>query len=287
VSVGLDQLTPRQRELLAAWLPGAAVVRDHGWGLKGGTAVLELAHDGERYVAKAGPEGNHHVARELRAHREWLRPWTSTGHAPELVHGDDEARLVLTRFVPGELVQGTPHEAVPDVYAQAGRLLAVFHGQLGVEDAGYWAREQERTLDWLGTPHRIPGDVEARVRASVAGWELPPETLVPTHGDWHPRNWLVHEGSVSVIDFGGADLRPAATDFVRLAAQQFRTDPTLEAAFLRGYGGDPREAGAWRRHRLSQAVSTAAWAYHVGDEEFEQQGHRMVAEALAAGSGLT
>lgn len=31
---------------------------------------------------------------------------------------------------------------------------------------------------------------------------------------------------------------------------------------------------------LREAVSTAAWAYQVGDEAFEKQGHRMLAETL-------
>ncbi|MGW6199374.1 phosphotransferase family protein [Kribbella sp. NPDC055110] len=34
--------------------------------------------------------------------------------------------------------------------------------------------------------------------------EPPPATLVPTHGDWQPRNWLVDNGTVRVIDFGRA-----------------------------------------------------------------------------------
>jgi hypothetical protein len=91
----------------------------------------------------------------------------------------------------------------------------------------------------------------------------------------------VHEGVVSVIDFGRADLRPALTDFARLAAQQFRTDPTLETAFLEGYGGDPRDPAAWHRSRVREAIGTAVWAYQVKDESFELQGHRMIAEALA------
>jgi hypothetical protein len=86
---------------------------------------------------------------------------------------------------------------------------------------------------------------------------------------------------VSVIDFGRADLRPALTDFTRLAAQQFRTDPALESAFLDGYGGDPREPDAWRRNSVREAIGTAVWAYEVQDESFEQQGHRMIADALA------
>jgi hypothetical protein len=91
---------------------------------------------------------------------------------------------------------------------------------------------------------------------------------------------------VAVIDLGRADLRPAMTDFGRLAAQQFRTDPALESAFLDGYGGDPREPAAWQRNRFREAIATAVWAYQVGDEPFEQQGHRMIVEALA-GTGLT
>jgi Ser/Thr protein kinase RdoA (MazF antagonist) len=60
---------------------------------------------------------------------------------------------------------------------------------------------------------------------------------VPTHGDWHPRNWIVDDaGVVRAIDLGRADLRPAATDLLRLSSRELRGDPTLEAAFLDGYG---------------------------------------------------
>ncbi len=122
----------------------------------------------------------------------------------------------------------------------------------------------------------------ARLRAEIADWPTPPATLVPTHGDWQPRNWLVHDGVVSIIDFGRAALRPALTDFARLAVQDFRRDPRLEAAFLDGYGADPREADAWYRTLVRAAIGTAAWAHQVGDESFEAQGHRMLAEVLAA-----
>ncbi|WP_328993785.1 hypothetical protein OG394_05425 [Kribbella sp. NBC_01245] len=32
-----------------------------------------------------------------------------------------------------------------------------------------------------------------------------------------------------------------------------------------------------------EAIGTAVWAYQVRDESFEQQGHRMIAEALGRG----
>lgn len=273
-------LSTRQRDLLADWFPGARVVRDHSWGLVART-VLEIEHDGATYIVKAGGPDDHHMTRELRAHREWLSPWTSRGRAPVLVHHDDAALLVVTRFLPGQLVEGTPAAEDPDVHRQAGILLVQLHDQPCVVDEHYEVRENQKMIAWLDREHRITPDVEQRLRDEIAAWPEPPATLVPTHGDWQPRNWLHHEGIVSVIDFGRADLRPAYTDLGRLAAQDFGRDPGLERAFLDGYGSDPREPAAWQRQRIREAIGTAVWAHLVGDERFEAQGHRMIAEALA------
>jgi Ser/Thr protein kinase RdoA (MazF antagonist) len=276
---GLDGLTDVQRQLVEGWLPGLVVVRDHSWGLVG-TTVLEVEHRGERYVVKAADEKDHHLAREVRAHREWLTPWTERGRGPVLAHADVTARVIVTGFLPGVLVQGTEHERDPATYRQAGELLALLHGQERHEAPGFEAQARDRSLAWLDRPHRIAPEVEARLRDLLGSWPTPTAVLVPTHGDWQPRNWLVHDGVVSVIDLGRADLRPAMTDLARLAAQQLRGAPDLEAAFLDGYGSDPREPEAWRRLLVHEAVGTAVWAYQVGDEAFEQQGHRMIAEAL-------
>lgn len=84
-----------------------------------------------------------------------------------------------------------------------------------------------------------------------------------------------------VIDFGRFEFRPAATDLCRLAVQQWARVPALEGAFLDAYGADPRAPELWRIDLLREAVGTAAWAHHVGDEQFEAQGHRMLDAALA------
>lgn len=278
---GLDRLSPRQRCLVDQWLPGATVVEDHSWGLVE-RAVLELSHDGTRSIVKAGGESDHHIEREVDAHLRWLGPWTGIGRAPVLRHFDVEARLLVTSCLPGRLVLGTDHADDPETYRQAGRLLAMFHAQAAVTDDGYEARENRKSLAWLSGQHRIAADVAERLRAEVGSWPTPAATLVPTHGDWQPRNWLVHEGVVSVIDFGRAAMRPAPSDLARLAVQDFRRDPALEAAFLDGYGSDPREPGAWHRNRVREAIGTAVWAHQVGDEPFEAQGHRMIADALSA-----
>ncbi|MFI7023960.1 phosphotransferase family protein [Micromonospora sp. NPDC049900] len=276
-----DRLSRTQRDLLDRWLPDATVIRDLGWDLLP-TTVLEVVHDGARYVVKAGGPEDQHIARELRAHHHWLTPWTSRDRAPVLMHGDESAKLLVTRHLPGELVLDTAHVDDPDAYRQAGELLALLHAQTTVTDDDYEARENARTAAWLAGPHRIAPATVERLRAEIATWPTPPATLVPTHGDWQPRNWLVHQGRVSIIDFGRAALRPAYTDLGRLAVQDFRRDPTLERAFLDGYGTDPREPGSWRRTRVRDAIATAGWAYRVGDERFEEQGHRMIRDVLAA-----
>ena len=274
-------LTAVQSALLAEWLPGAHLVHDHSWGLVG-TTVLQLQWRGEPYIAKAGDACGHHIARELRAHREWLGPWVRSGRAPHLVHADADAKLLVTVYLPGQLVQGHPAEYTPDTYRQAGRLLAQLHGQAAVEDNSFEARQQRKVLACLDLPHAIPATVEERIRRIVAAWPTPSSRCVPTHGDWQPRNWLVDNGVIKVIDLGRADLRPASTDLLRLAAQQFSVRPELERAFLDGYGDDPREPAAWQRQLLAEAVGTAIWAHQVGDELFEQQGHRMIQQALGA-----
>jgi phosphotransferase family enzyme len=273
-------LDERQRELLAEWLPRAEVVKDLSWGLVG-TTVLELLQDGDRYVAKAGDAADRHIAREVEAHETWLKPWTTHNRAPELVHGDGKAKLLVTRYLPGELVEGTHHERSPETYRQAGELLAQLHGQLAIE-GDFEAGENQKSLAWLGKPHRIAPDVVDQLRELIGSWPTPTTDLVPTHGDWQPRNWLIHHGAVSAIDFGRAGLRPAYADFGRLAAQQFRTEPALEQAFLAGYGSDPRDPDSWHRQRVREAIGTAAWARQVGDQAYEQQGLRMLAEVLAS-----
>lgn len=271
-------LTPAQSALLEGWLPGYAVLRDLSWGLVE-TTVLEVSCAGERFVVKAGGPQDHHMAREVRAHREWIGPLAGAGLAPQLVVADADAKIVVTRYLEGDLVLGSEAARDPEVYRQAGALLAQLH-RVGcaVVDEHCEQLANEHTLAWLARPHRIRPGLAHALDRTIRGWPAPPVPIVPTHGDYQPRNWLVHNGQVRVIDFGRAALRPAMTDFVRMAGREFRGRPDLEAAFLDGYGTDPREPAAWCRWQVREAVGTAVWAYQVGDEEFETHGHRLLAD---------
>ncbi|WP_331460823.1 phosphotransferase [Arthrobacter sp. zg-Y769] len=177
-------------------------------------------------------------------------------------------------------MEGTEAEYAPDTYRQVGRLLRIFHEQTARTDIGYEARATAKALSWLEKPHRISEARVAPVRAILGAYQPKPVVLVPTHGDWQPRNWLMDGSELSIIDFGRYEMRPSVTDLCRLAVKQWRSRSHLEAAFFEGYGPDSRDSELWNVTLLREAVSTAAWAYQVGDLKFEAQGHRMLRDAL-------
>jgi Phosphotransferase enzyme family len=273
-SLSLSQLA-----LLNAWFPQLAVIADLSWGLVD-TVVLHVRDRDRDVIVKAGGPANHHIGREIAAHRAWVGCLADIDRAPQLLRADETANVLVTTYVEGQLVLGAEAEWQTDTYAQAGELLRRFHSQSARVDKDYEHAANAAALRWLDGAHGIAPTVEAQLRAEIDGLDSPTVTLVPTHGDWQPRNWLHHLGTIKVIDFGRADWRPADSDFGRLANQQFLGRPDLERAFLEGYGSDPREASAWRRTLLREAVGTACWAYQVGEFQFEAQGHRMIADVL-------
>lgn len=280
--MGLDRLSPEQRALVDVWLPGARVVADLSWN-QVDTVVLHVRHGGRDLIVKAGAPENHHIGRELDAHdgSGYVGVWADEGCAARLRHADRGARVLVLDRLPGVLAFGTPAATDPDVHRRAGELLRRFHGQATRASEGTDAAASRRALAWLDSDHAIAPDVEQRLRAALAA--LPPveAPLVPTHGDWQPRNWLVEGPAVRVIDFGRFAFRPAATDLARLAAQEWLRAPECETAFLEGYGRDPRHPSHWLLMRLREAIGTAVWAHQVGDAPFEAQGHRMIADVLA------
>lgn len=275
---GLDAA---QQAWVDARLPDAELIADMSWGLVD-TTVLHVRTVGQDFVVKAAGPADTHLPREIAAHSGYTAPLIATGHAAMLRDSSAELRVILLDHLPGELVLRTDAEWQSDTYVQAGELLRRLHEQESRTDADYETRATARALYWLDQPHRVDPAAAARARAVLQAASAPAVPLVPTHGDWHPRNWLVDQGTVRVIDFGRFAFRPASTDLARLAAQQWRSHPALERAFLDGYGDDPREPDLWRLEALRQAVGTACWAHKVGDAVFEAQGHRMLAEALAA-----
>lgn len=289
-----DRLSHTQVAWVEARLREPQLVSDMSWNLIESIVLRVRAADGDEVVVKAGDATNHHIDREIAAHPTYTLPLTSTGRAARMIDAFAEQRVMLLEYLPGKLLEGTAAELQPDTYTQAGELLRRLHEQTSREDDGYEARTTARALSWFERPHRVDAEVVQKARRVLEADPAPPVSVVPTHGDWQPRNWLIDQatvldqaavldhGTVRVIDFGRFAFRPAETDFVRLAAKQWRGRPALEQAFFEGYGDDPRDPQRWRIHALREAIGTACWAYQVGDEAFEADGHRMLAEALAA-----
>lgn len=273
-------LSTDQRDFVVSVLgEDLELISDMSWG-QVDTRVLRMTAAAKDFVIKAAGPGNHHVGREIRARETRTAPLLSQDLCGRLVAADRERNVAITTFVPGELVEGTQAEREPDVYAQAGALLRAFHGQTARLDDDYEARVTDQALRRLNQDHRIASEVADRAREILTGYTPRPILLVPTHGDWQPRNWVFDGTRLRVIDFGRFDYRPAATDLCRLAVQQWRSTPSLEAAFMAGYREDPRDPDVWGIDLVREAIGTAVWAYQVGDEPFEHQGHRMLREAI-------
>lgn len=291
----MNALNPRQGDLLTVWLGEWSVVADLSWPLQD-TRVLRVRSAHGDHIVKAARDGlpvSHHFTREIDAHVGVLAQQTRSRRdlpVPVLEHHDRSLGLIVTRFVPGELVLGTGAETDPHVYEQAGRILAQLQvpGEVSTDyglrlagaaaDLARQAREQG-----LVTDDRIDGLIALLARATTDGAIAHrPVRLAFTHGDFQPRNWLVHEGRVSVIDFGRAAQRSGVSDLVRLRHQQFVGRPDLSDAFDEGLGrplsSDDREL--LLLETIREAVGTVVWAHRIGDAPFEEHGRTMVERIL-------
>ncbi|MET9697790.1 phosphotransferase [Streptomyces sp. NPDC006529] len=123
----------------------------------------------------------------------------------------------------------------------------------------YLARARDRLTEdeW-----QLIRDHAARLR------RVGPVPVGHIHGDNQPRNWMVFEGVLALIDFERA--RPAACvqDFIILTATQWADHPDREKAFFRGYGRSLTDAErqALRCLTVLDAVNCLAWGPDNGDE---------------------
>lgn len=274
-------LTTRQAELVSGWLPDPVLIEDLSWGIVDST-VLHVRAEGTDRIVKAAGSANHHLGREIDAHDGATESLIRRGLAAALRYADRNERVMVLDHLPGALADGSESAFDPGIHRQAGAALALLHAGSTRLDSEYEQRVTDRTLAWLDGPHRIDGCTQREIRRVLTALRGGTVRTVPTHGDWQPRNWVVDQGTLRVIDFGRFAFRPASTDFCRLTAQQWRDRPDLADAFIDGYGSDPREDPLWPVEQLREAVGTAAYAYQIGDCDFEAQGHRMLSEALRA-----
>ncbi|GAB4098995.1 aminoglycoside phosphotransferase family protein [Sinomonas halotolerans] len=287
-------LTPAWSALLREWFGEWELVEDMSWGLQG-IHVLRIETGSGPAVVKASETG-HHIQREARAHRQMTGPLMALEPArtPRLLHADPRAGILATAWLPGRLVEGSPHARSPEVFRQAGELLALVHVPRE-QTASYDPAALHKAGDFLERAGGLaPACQLAAVGRLLDAHRTEQRWLCATHGDYQPRNWIVDGGApasgpglVSVIDWGRAGYRPWATDLVRLEHQCFQDahdGARLRAAFYAGYGRDPartREAaGTWLLDNVLQALGTMVWAHDVGDAAFEEEGRRMLGRVV-------
>jgi tRNA A-37 threonylcarbamoyl transferase component Bud32 len=254
-------------------------VADRSWD-HGDSHVVQIRDTaGVTWFVKAHRHA-HRYAREVDAYRRWVP--VLGRHAPRLHDHDPDLSVLLLSSVPG-----TPAtEATDDIQHQAGRLLRSLHdAEAPVPWPDFAEQQHERFDKWLP---RVRPLLDARsidfVAAQVAGLAGVTPDAVPCHLDYSPRNWLVADGVLHVIDFEWARPHCWPQDLSRLFFGLWQRSPAAREAFLDGYGrplaGD--DLAVLLALGAASAMSTVAWAREHGDTEFEAAGRRDLA-ALVAG----
>jgi hypothetical protein len=223
--------------------------------------------------------------RELYAMQHWAPALGDA--APALRAADDKLRLLIMSRLPGMLAEGTAAEFDPGVHEQAGRLIRLLHdAEAPRADTGIGAATVRKLEYWIerGAHLLSPEDIQFawdQVRPMATAGPL---TIVPTHMDNQPRNWMASDdGSVSLIDFGGCKRDVWIRDMQRMYFQQWLARPDLRDAFYAGYGRTPGEADLrlLRRYLAYSALSTVVWAHEHNNPGFETHGRRMLCDLRA------
>ena len=274
----MTTLSEEQSELIDSWLGQWEIVEDLSWPLQDNAVLLVRNHDGE-HIVKASL-WSHHIAREIRAHRSVLSDVAL--RTPRLEHADLESKVLVTSYLPGELVLGTAFEWSPETYLQAGVILSQLQVPLGTS-AQYFDDVLTRIRTYLDEATAlVPTEQIEALRHYVERLRRVPVDIHFTHGDFQPRNWIIDDGLVGVIDFGRAAERSWVSDLVRLRSRQFVGRPELESAFMAGLGRTLNEADdeTLKLETVGEGLGTVIWAHKIGDDQFEDHGRGMITRIL-------
>ncbi|MCA1334699.1 phosphotransferase [Pseudooceanicola marinus] len=248
-----------------AALPGGATGRPDFLRLDGAKApdldrsVLRMEIGGGSFVLKLNqvPKQAGRIAEEYRALRQAARvfaPHPDLGVIEALYLSPGETFMV-TRFhdVPTLLEQMDEGADPLPLCRQAGRWLAVLHGQSPAEEARFWPKWIFARLEELRArgPQAPAADFQPLIRAlrrQVEGLRGCPAPRVLCHGDFHAGNLLVEEKRLLGLDLFEEKRKLAVYDMVDFLKGDIRADaPEAEidaggvrrqvrAALLQGYG---------------------------------------------------
>jgi tRNA A-37 threonylcarbamoyl transferase component Bud32 len=238
---------------------------------------------------------------ELRAYRHWVPALGRS--APRLRACDDSRATIILSAVPGEPAPWPAPEAAarPDtvraaeqaiqqgIHRRAGALLRAFHdaqAPIPCDDlaaAKIAEFDQLRPLATALLTERELTKARERVTALAAVDGITCTGLVACHRDYTPRNWLISDDALYVLDFEWSRLDVWLSDLTRLHLGIWPTRPDLREAFLSGYG---RLLSAADREILDGcAVVMAVWllikAHETGQPSFEANNRKALLRLLA------
>lgn len=162
---------------------------------------------------QTGDAGSHSVA-ILRAAGRSL-PANGALRLPEAVDHLPARQMALFTAVPGSPLNQLDHRRLPDAMSELGSALSVLHRQ-STRGFPSFARYESARITAAGELLRaVRPDVAGQTRALVAlllDTRPEPSRAVLLHGDLHPKNVLVHEHGVSLVDLDQAGAGDAAAD---------------------------------------------------------------------------
>jgi hypothetical protein len=204
---------------------------------------------------------------ELTAYRSWVAALRDA--APRLRAADDALQAVILSAARGEAAPWPASEvsgpvadrsAERDVQREAGKVLRLLHDAQPARPWPDFAADKVAQFDCLkpfAAALLSPSELD-RAGAEVAALaDIPAPARVPCHHDYTPRNWLVQNGALRVIDFEWSGLDARVADFARLHLGIWANRPDLQEAFFDGYG---QELSLTDHETLRGcAVLTAVW----------------------------
>jgi len=192
-----------QSELTAYKPERAATVRcADAHGATVGFAKLQRGDAGRRSVALL------RAARRGIAERGILRLPETIGYLPE-------QHMALFSAAPGRPLNQLPWAAYPDAMAALGAALSVLHAQPTDGFAPFTRLDPDQLVaagDLVGAARPDLASVTDGLVGVLLRTAPTPGPNVLLHGDLHPKNVLVHDNGVSLVDFDEASVGPAAAE---------------------------------------------------------------------------
>lgn len=213
---GLDQLTtppPALRDVFgAAWTHSELMAYTPEK-----AATVRCSDDQGRTVGFAkvqtGDEGLHSVA-TLRAARRGIAE-DGALRLPDAVGYLPEQHMALFTPAPGRPLNQLDRAAVPEAMAALGEALSVLHAQPTDGFAAFTRLDPEQVSGAGRLVAAARPDLATLAGALVdalLSTRRPAGPTVLLHGDLHPKNVLVHETGVSLVDLDQAGTGPAAAE---------------------------------------------------------------------------